>query len=102
MAELKILYWRDIPAEVVVGKGRKRSRGELSPRFAEAIDMAAMRSGGKDSESYLAGWRRGTGTDVADDPEVAVQTALKQIETDYPQSRLLALIEVGGHEGSTP
>jgi len=40
-----IIYWRDIPSQVVVQKGRKREKALLSSRFQEAIDRAAMRAG---------------------------------------------------------
>lgn len=48
MADLIVVYWKDIPAQVKVRRGRETLRRELSSRFAEAIDMAAMRSGDKD------------------------------------------------------
>ena len=41
MAELVILSWRDIPAQVVVKQGRRSAKRELSKRFIEAIDRAA-------------------------------------------------------------
>ena len=50
MAAIVIVYWRDIPAQVVVETGGRGRRGggvkrELAPRFAQAIDAAAMRVG---------------------------------------------------------
>jgi len=39
-----IVYWRDIPAQVIIKQGRKAAKRELSARFQEAIDMAAMRA----------------------------------------------------------
>ena len=62
MAHLVIVYWRDIPAQVIAetGRGRKRqsAKVELPERFAVAIDRAAMRGGARDTEAYLAAWRR--------------------------------------------
>ena len=45
MAKLICIYWRDIPAQVVGREGRKNVKKVLAPRFAEAIDRAAMRAG---------------------------------------------------------
>ncbi len=59
MADLTIIYWRDIPAQVVAKQGRRSAKRELPPRFAEAIDMAAMRSGARDDQGDLDEWRRG-------------------------------------------
>ncbi len=58
MANLIVTYWRDIPSAVSVKAGRKEEKRMLDNRFMEAIDMAAMRGGATDSDSYLADWRR--------------------------------------------
>ena len=58
MADLIIVYWRDIPAQVIVRKGRQNAKRELPLRFTEAIDMAAMRSGAAETDAYLAEWRK--------------------------------------------
>ena len=44
MAKLTIVYWRDIPAQVIVKAGRNAAKRQLADRFQEAIDIAAMRS----------------------------------------------------------
>ena len=33
MADVVIVYWRDIPAQVIVGKGRKAAKVQLPERF---------------------------------------------------------------------
>ncbi|GIT70219.1 MAG: hypothetical protein Ct9H300mP28_00330 [Pseudomonadota bacterium] len=45
MAKSKIIFWRDIPSQVVVKQGRTSAKVQLSKRFMEAIDKAAMRAG---------------------------------------------------------
>ena len=45
MADVIVVYWRDIPAQVIVGKGRKASKVQLPERFEQAIDRAAMKIG---------------------------------------------------------
>ena len=67
MANLIITYWRDIPSAVSVKAGRKEEKRMLDNRFMEAIDMAAMRSGSTDTDSYLADWRRSAPVPVSDD-----------------------------------
>lgn len=52
------VYWRDIPSQVIVQRGRAREKALLSPRFQEAIDRAAMRAGKGGSDAYIAEWRR--------------------------------------------
>ena len=58
MAELTVIWWRDIPAQVTAKEGRARAARELPPRFQEAIDAAAMRAGLIGTDAYLEEWRR--------------------------------------------
>ena len=53
MAEVVIVYWRDIPAQVIVGKGRRGQKRPLPERFEQAIDRAAMKVGAEDTDAYL-------------------------------------------------
>jgi hypothetical protein len=96
MAELTIVYWRDIPAQVIVRAGRRSAKRELPLRFTEAIDMCAMRVGAHDSDSYLAEWRRGDPVPVGDDLEAEADRALATIERDYDRDHLVALVKAGG------
>jgi hypothetical protein len=57
-----IVYWRDIPAQVIIKRGRERGKAELSQRFHVGIDRAAMRAGKGGSEEYMADWRRDSST----------------------------------------
>ena len=96
MAELQIVYWRDIPAQIVVRQGRKSARRELPPRFIEAIDRCAMRVGAKDSDTYLAEWRRGSSPAEVSDLEAERLT--RDIEQSYDGDRLKALVANEGRE----
>ena len=58
MASLIIISWRDIPAQVIVKRGRETAKVQLSQRFQEAVDRAAMRAGKGSSDAYLADWQR--------------------------------------------
>jgi len=96
MAQLTIVYWRDIPAQVIAKSGRQAAKLELAPRFQEAIDRAAMRSGALDDSAYLADWRRGAPTDCPDDLEAAAAAAAAALEAAYDEARLAALVAAGG------
>lgn len=97
MADLIVVYWRDIPAQVIVKKGRKTAKRELPLRFTEAIDMCAMRVGARDTDAYLAEWRRAEPVPVSDDLEEEADRALQAIERDFPDERLKALVKAGGY-----
>ncbi len=98
MAQLTIIYWRDIPSQVVVKKGRQSAKRELPLRFTEAIDMCAMRVGARDSDSYLAEWRRGDPVEVGDDLEAEADRAAADLETTYDKARLVALVNSEGRD----
>lgn len=98
MADLIVVYWRDIPAQVIVKKGRANAKRELSLRFTEAIDMAAMRSGAAETDAYLAEWRKADPVAVGDDLETEADKAMAAIEADYDRDRLVALARTGGRE----
>ena len=96
MPDVTILYWRDMPAQVLVGRGRKAHKVQLPERFEQAIDRAAMKSGAAGTDDYLDGMRRGDPYPVeGDDAEVAAAEAAR-LDAEYTPERLRALIENDG------
>jgi hypothetical protein len=95
MAILTTLYWRDIPAQVTAKKGRKSARIQLSDRFQEAIDRAAMRAGMAGTDAYLEQWRRVEG-DCGDDLEAAVAEQAARLEGEYDDQRLARMVTARG------
>ncbi len=98
MAQLTIVYWRDIPAQVIVKAGRQSAKRELTQRFAEAIDMAAMRSGAAETDAYLAEWRRADPLEVSADLEAEADKAAAELEAEYSKSRIVAIVANGGRD----
>lgn len=97
MAERIIIYWRDIPAQIIVRRGRVTEKRELPERFIQAIDRCAMSVGAKDSEAYLTAWRRGLPEPCDDDLAAVAATAFDEICATYDEARLKALVSKGGH-----
>lgn len=98
MADLIIVYWRDIPAQVIVRKGRQNAKRELPLRFTEAIDMCAMRTGAGGTDDYLAEWRKADPVPVSDDLEAEADRALAEYDAKYDRERLVALVKAGGKD----
>ena len=48
MPEVTVVYWRDIPAQVIVGNGRRAAKMPMPERFETAIDRCAMRAGARE------------------------------------------------------
>jgi len=92
MASVVIVYWRDIPAQVIVGKGRRGQKRVLPERFERAIDRAAMKIGAEDADAYLAEWRKADPFTVeGDDAEVA-DAQVARLDAEYDRERIKALI----------
>ena len=92
-----MISWRDIPAQVTAGKGRSAARVQLSERFQEAIDTAAMRAGLIGTDAYLEEWRRET-RPCGDDLDAEVAAVAAQLESDYTDQRLERLARASGEE----
>ena len=97
MADLVVIYWRDIPAQVIVKAGRKTARRQLSERFEQAIDRAAMRGKLTGTDAYLEHWRRADPVPCGDDLEAEAATAAEALEAEYTPERLCDLVANGGN-----
>ncbi|MEP4248851.1 virulence factor [Tateyamaria sp.] len=96
MPDVTIVYWRDIPAQVIVGKGRRGAKRQLAERFEQAIDRAAMKVNAKDADAYLAEWRKADPYPVEGEQDVVAETEAARLETEYDTARIKALIDNEG------
>ncbi len=100
-AELTVIRWRDIPAQVVARSGRERAGVQLSDRFQEAIDTAATRIGLIGTDDYLAEWRRDS-RPCGDDLEAEAQAEATRLESAFGPNELEVLAASGGVGGAGP
>jgi hypothetical protein len=96
MPDVTIVYWRDIPAQVIVGKGRRGAKKPLPERFEQAIDRAAMKVGAMDTDAYLAEWRKATPYTLEGDPADIVEQEAARLDAEYTQDRIKELIANDG------
>jgi Virulence factor len=96
MAEVTIVYWRDIPAQVIVGKGRRGSKVQLTERFEQAIDRCAMKIGAKDADAYLAEWRKVVVADLEGEPDTIAADYAGKLEAEFDTARIKILIDAEG------
>lgn len=96
MPDVTIVYWRDIPAQVIVGKGRRGAKIQLSERFEQAIDRAAMKAGADDTDAYLAQWRKAAPYSVDGDADDVAAAEAARLEAEFDKDRIKALIENDG------
>ncbi|MBE0414683.1 virulence factor [Yoonia sp.] len=96
MPDVTIVYWRDMPAQVIVGRGRRGTKLPLPERFEQAIDRAAMKSGAAESDDYMAGFRKAAPYSADGTDAEAAAAAVAQIDAEYNTDRIKALIANDG------
>ncbi|MBD0865433.1 MAG: virulence factor [Rhodobacteraceae bacterium] len=96
MPDVTIVYWRDIPAQVIVGKGRRGAKRPLQDRFEQAIDRAAMKGNAMGADAYLAEWRRAAPYMIDGDPAGIAEAEATRLEAEYDQNRIKMLIDNDG------
>ena len=99
-AQKIIVYWRDIPAQVICKAGRTSAKRELDNRFITAIDACAMRAGLDKTDDYLNAWRKADPVPCGEDLEAEAEKAAEALEADYTKERVLELVNKGGYENS--
>ncbi|HLC04626.1 MAG TPA: virulence factor [Anaerolineales bacterium] len=97
-AQMQIVYWRDIPAQVKTRSGETRASQPLSDRFQQAIDQAAMVAGMAGSDDYLGAWRTSAWERMDGTATEAAEATSARLEGEYPDTRLRRLAAGGGLE----
>ena len=96
MPDVTVVYWRDIPAQVIVGKGRRGAKKQLAERFEQAIDRAAMKTGAAETDDYLAEWRKAAPYSVEGEANEVAASEAARLDAEYDQERIKALIANDG------
>ena len=98
MQNVVVVYWRDIPAQVIIGKGRRATKVQLPERFEQGIDRAAMKSGAADDDTYLAEWRKAAPYGVEGEAEEVAKSEAARLDAEYDQEKIKELIANDGWE----
>jgi hypothetical protein len=95
VAQLKIVFWRDIPGQVVIRQGRRSTRLRLPSRFSRAIERAAYRLKKKQQDALFEPWH-----DVAQpfkgDVTEQAEELLRHLDAYYTEEVLETLIRANG------
>ena len=91
MAKYTVLYWQDIPSVIEAKDGAATHKVQLSQRFQELIDVAAMRQGLAGTDAYLEQWRRGKRVAREGSAEEVASTVKAELEAEFRTIRAAAL-----------
>ena len=83
MATYQILYWKDIPAQVRVFKGRRPVSRPMPARFQTAIDREAMETGLAGTDDYLDQWEWTEKMERPGEPEEILNALVQELEAEY-------------------
>ncbi|HEY7590514.1 MAG TPA: virulence factor [Candidatus Limnocylindrales bacterium] len=92
---LTVIWWRDIPAQVIAKDRRRASKVVLHPRFQVAIDRAAEKAGKKSMDDYIGEWRKEQ-RECGDDLEGVASAEAERLEAEHPKDVLERLVNAGG------
>ena len=95
MAQLKIVYWRDIPGQVVYKEGRRNKRLRLPGRFMRAIERAAYRLKKQNKDALFEPWHDVSQV-VSGDVREQAEQLVRQLEEQYSEAVLDELIRASG------
>lgn len=95
MAKLTVMYWRDIPSQVIAQQGRARHSVMLAARFQEAIDSAAIFAGKTEAGAYMDYWRKEV-TECGENLQEEAEKRAKELEEMFNSERLRQLIKSKG------
>jgi hypothetical protein len=98
---LTVIWWRDIPAQVVARSGRRAHKVVLHPRFQVAIDKAAVKAGLKAFNDYIGEWRREARA-CGDDLEAEATLEVARLDGRYTRDVLAELVAAGGLDPDRP
>ena len=83
MTTYQILFWHDIPVQVRAGGRRDRTSIELSARFQEAVDNAAMAASLTGTDAYLSGFEWSAPSERDGDPSEVAAAVAAELDAQY-------------------
>ena len=85
MADARILYWKEIPAQVHAKDAHNEFSILLQERFQQGIDLIAMQAGRSGTDQYLDGWQWGPYIEIKGNADEISKKLVKSIEEEYPK-----------------
>jgi 5-methyltetrahydrofolate--homocysteine methyltransferase len=85
VSRVQVLYWQDIPSQVRAWDDLGEVKLSLPARFAERIDLEALRQGRTGSDAYMELLRWGDEMERAGPPDLAAAAVLSELEAAHPE-----------------
>ena len=85
MAQVRVMYWKEIPVQVQAKDESGQVSKPLDDRFQEGADAISMFDGSSGTDDYLMAWEWGEYTDVEGSAEEAASEVAERIDKGFPQ-----------------
>ena len=92
------ILWRDIPAQIIVGKGRQARKVKLPDRFEQAIDKCAMRLNLTNTDDYLSEWHKSDPISMEGSIDEVIASEEERLNKHFDNDKLRKLISNAGRE----
>ena len=104
MAKVKVMYWKEIPAQVQAEDASGRASAQLAGRFQEGIDAIAMFDGSAGTDDYLMGWEFRDYDEVEGAPQDAVNMIAERFNSGFPMDFVARIRDLhnSGQRDPTP
>ncbi len=84
MADVQVMYWKEIPVQVKADDGATQISETLDKRFQEGVDAVAMFDGSAGTDEYLIGWEWKAIGDVPGSAKAAASATVDRINDRFP------------------
>lgn len=84
VAQIRVLYWKEIPVQVQVKDEKHSVSQQLDERFQQGVDAISMFDGSSGNEEYLAGWQWGAFSESEGSAEVLADNLTELINSTFP------------------
>lgn len=83
MAKVQVLFWQEIPSVVEARDETGSAKVQLSSRYQELIDHAAMMRKLAGTDAYLDHWNKGPATERPGDAKSAAAAVAEELEAKF-------------------
>ncbi len=85
MASVRVMYWKEIPAQVQAEDESGKASAPLAARFQEGIDAIAMFDGSAGTDDYLMAWEWREYGEIEGTPADAANMIAERFNSGFPR-----------------
>lgn len=102
MAQIRVLYWKEIPVQVQAKDEKHSVSQQLDERFQQGVDTISMLDGSSGNEEYLAGWQWGEFSESEGSAEDLAYNLTELINSTFPVDFVARIRDMCSNGGRNP